>query len=240
MFADLTSLAGKGYKYGFNFGQSSDGKKQKVSIHADEFNELIGDEFIPMVNKAGGAGYEVTAYTQTWSDVEARIGSQAKAEQIRGNFNTLFMLRVKATSTAEMLTDQLPEITVPNKMPGSAATDSADGGFEAFASKNEDRLQTERRPMLTPADLTSLPKGQAFGLIEGGQLVKLRFPMPDSSGDPDVPDNIRDLAHTLKTTYAKHAGHADDEDEDGDASTQWQRGSSAVDPLDFAIERASR
>jgi hypothetical protein len=50
---------------------------------------LIGDEFIPLLNKSGGAGFQVTAYTQTWSDVEARIGSPAKAGQIAGNFNTL-------------------------------------------------------------------------------------------------------------------------------------------------------
>jgi len=46
------------------------------------------------VNKAGGAGFQVTAYTQTWSDIEARIGNAAKAGQIAGNFNTLIMLRV--------------------------------------------------------------------------------------------------------------------------------------------------
>jgi hypothetical protein len=44
-------------------------KLVSVNLHADEFNELIGDEFVPLVNKAGGAGFQVTAYTQTWSDV---------------------------------------------------------------------------------------------------------------------------------------------------------------------------
>ncbi len=57
-------------------------------IHADQFNELFGDEFIPLLNKAGGAGFQVSAYTQTCSDVEARIGSLAEAGQIAGNFNT--------------------------------------------------------------------------------------------------------------------------------------------------------
>ncbi len=241
MFADLTSLAGKGYKYGFSFGQSADGQKRRVSIHADEFNELIGDEFIPMLNKAGGAGFEVTAYTQTWSDVEAKIGSKAKAEQIRGNFNTLIMLRVKATSTAEMLTEQLPEITVPSKVLASSATDSVAPGFESFGSRNEDRLQVERRPMLTPADMTSLPKGQAFALIEGGQLVKLRFPMPDPSADGDVPDDIRDLAHSLEQTYAQKylAGLSGDEQIDGLDEAHVVI-NAAIDPLDLAISKASK
>jgi hypothetical protein len=39
-------------------------------------------------------GLQVTAYTQTLSDIEARIGNRAKAGQVIGNFNNLFMLRV--------------------------------------------------------------------------------------------------------------------------------------------------
>jgi conjugal transfer pilus assembly protein TraD len=237
MFADLTSLAGKGYKYGFEFGQSnSSNVKRKVCIHADEFNELIGDEFVPMVNKAGGAGYQVTVYTQTWADVEAKIGSKPKALQIAGNLNTLFMLRVKTEDTANMLIKQLPEISVPTKVLASSATDTNDpADFAEFGSKSEDRIQSERVPLLTVNNLTTLPKGQAFGLIEGGQLVKLRFPLPDSSTDGDVPDEIRDLAHTMRSIYKSKyldlIGDADDDSED------WAQG--GVDPLDLAIEQAS-
>ena len=54
----------------------------------------------------------MTAYTQTWSDVEARIGSKAKAGQIAGNFNSLIMLRVKEVATAKLLIDQLPEVRI--------------------------------------------------------------------------------------------------------------------------------
>ncbi len=54
-----------------------------------------GDALIPLLNRSGGAGFQVTAYTETWSDVEARIGSRPNAGQIAGNFNTLIMLRVK-------------------------------------------------------------------------------------------------------------------------------------------------
>ena len=49
-----------------------------------------------MVNKAGGAGFEVTGYTQTISDIEARLGNRAQAGQVIGNFNTLVMLRYKS------------------------------------------------------------------------------------------------------------------------------------------------
>ena len=106
MFADLVSVAGEIYKHGIEDGLATKGpaRQQPVNIHADEFNELIGDEFIPLVNKVGGAGMQVTAYTQTWSDIEARVRSRAKAGQITGNFNTLVTMRVKELATAELLT----------------------------------------------------------------------------------------------------------------------------------------
>ncbi|EMW3036541.1 TPA: type IV conjugative transfer system coupling protein TraD, partial [Escherichia coli] len=69
MFADLVSVAGHIYKHGMNAGlPGGNGTKNPVNLHCDEFNELMGDEFIPLINKGGGAGMQVTAYTQTSSD----------------------------------------------------------------------------------------------------------------------------------------------------------------------------
>lgn len=199
MFADLTSLAGQIYKFGHGVGQSSATPKRKVSIHADEFNELIGDEFIPLLNKAGGAGYQVTVYTQTWKDVEAKIGSEAKAGQIGGNLNTMIMLRVKTVETAEMLTNQLPNVQIMTSTLVSRAGDVAfPDSHEDFSSGNEDRIGAETVPMLTPSDLTQLPKGQAFALIEGGQLYKLRLPLPKTDPDEDIPNHIQDIAKVMK------------------------------------------
>jgi hypothetical protein len=89
-------VAGHHYKHGLEEGlPTTERTLPTISVHADEFNELIGDVFVPLRNMAGGAGFQVTAYTQTWSDGEARSGSRAKAGQVAGNFNTLIMLRVK-------------------------------------------------------------------------------------------------------------------------------------------------
>ena len=183
MLADLVSVAGRLYKHGVDDGDDAGGGVGKhlptVSMHADEFNELIGEEFVPLLNKAGGAGFQVTAYTQTWSDVEARIGSRAKAGQVAGNFNTLIVMRVKELATAEMLTEQLPRVEVFTLMDVSGVDDSTDpaSGVD-FRSRNEDRITVTEVPMLTPAELVRLPKGQAFALLEGGRLWKLRIPRP--------------------------------------------------------------
>ena len=92
MFSDLVSVAGRIYKQGLydGFYQTAHtvNALPRICLHSDEFNEIIGDEFIPLLNKGRGAGFTVTAYTQTWSDVEARLKSAAKAGQVAGNFGT--------------------------------------------------------------------------------------------------------------------------------------------------------
>jgi len=202
MFADLTSIAGQMYKFGREYGlpelSTEPPKYPPISLHADEFNELIGDEFIPMLNKAGGAGFQVTAYTQTWSDVEARIGNRAKADQIGGNFNSLIMLRVKNIETAELLTNQLPKVQLVTTTAVSGVTDTTDASSETeFISRNEDRISETEAPMIDPSAIVRLPKGQAFALLNGGQLYKLRIPLPYSGHDPMMPEDIHDIATAI-------------------------------------------
>ena len=199
MFADLVSVAGHIYKHGISGGQ---GGVPTISLHADEFSELIGDEFIPLLNKAGGAGFQVTAYTQTWSDVEARLGNRAKAGQVAGNFNTLIMLRVKELATAGMLTDQLPNVEVLTLMSVSGVDDSSDpsSGVD-FRSRNEDRISVSEVTLLTVSELVTLPKGQAFAMLSGGQLWKLRMPLADRIAGASLPLSLRNLAKEMERSY---------------------------------------
>ena len=204
MFADLTSLAGRKYKHGIDSGlpDNIDYQSVNVSIHADEFNELIGDEFIPLLNKAGGAGYQVTAYTQTWSDVEARLGNRAKAGQVAGNFNSMYMLRVRETSTAELFTEQLREVEIDLLTTVSAATDSSDIDNEIhFVSKTEQRHTTQTSKLIQPNDFVSLPKGQAFALIDGGKPYKIRIPLPDKRDLAELPENLAIMASEMRKRY---------------------------------------
>ncbi|QRK81804.1 type IV conjugative transfer system coupling protein TraD [Pseudomonas granadensis] len=204
MFSDLVSVAGHIYKFGVDDGLPGEPANQKIpiNVHADEFNELMGDEFIPMINKGGGAGIQVTAYTQTMSDIEARIGNRAKAGQVIGNFNNLFMLRVRETATAELLTKQLPSVDVYATSVMSAATDSSDPhGKTAFTSNTQDRITTTSVPMIEPAHIVALPKGQAFALIEGGQLWKIRMPLPAPDPDEVMPKDLQAMAGYMRKRY---------------------------------------
>lgn len=206
MFSDLVSVAGHIYKFGIDDGLpgANAGSKVPINVHADEFNELMGDEFIPMVNKGGGAGLQVTAYTQTLSDIEARIGNRAKAGQVVGNFNNLFMLRVRETATAELLTKQLPKVEVYTTSLMSGATDSSDiRGQTDFTSNTQDRITTTSVPLIEPAHVVSLPKGQAFALLEGGNLWKIRMPLPAPDPDEMMPKDLQQLASYMRQHYVE-------------------------------------
>jgi len=210
MFADLTSVAGRLYKHGPSQGlpvlPSAD-KPPRIALHADEFNELIGEEFVPLLNKAGGAGFQVTCYTQTWSDIEARLESRAKANQVAGNLNTLIVLRVLDEATATLLTEKLPEVEIRAMKTRSGATDSSLPETAVdFVSTSVDDVATQRVPLLMPADLISLPKGQAFALLEGGQLYKLRLPLIEDPNDSAIPPTLQAALDAMTRRHTSAAG----------------------------------
>ena len=64
-----------------------------------------------------------------------------------------------------------------------------------FNTTNEDRVQTSAVPMIEVNDIISLPKGQAFGLVNGGELYKVRIPLPlnDGLAPKDIKSVIRKI-----------------------------------------------
>ena len=147
---------------------------------------------------------QVTAYTQTLSDIEARIGNRAKAGQVVGNFNNLIMLRVRETATAEFLTRQLPKVDVYTTTLVSGATDSSDiHGQTDFTSNTQDRISTTNVPLIEPAHVVGLPKGQAFALLQGGNLWKVRMPLPAPDADEVMPTDLQQLAGYMRQRYTE-------------------------------------
>jgi len=228
MFADLVSVAGHLYKFGVDDGlpQGPTVVRLPINLHADEVNELMGDEFVPLINKGGGVGVQVTAYTQTLSDIEARIGSRSKAGQVIGNFNNLIMLRVRETATAELLTRQLPNVEVATASLASGATDSSDPqGATAFVSNIQDRITATTVPLIEPAHVVALPKGQAFALTEGGVLWKVRIPLPAPDPDEILPEDLKSLAAAMRERYP----------DTEDSNDGWWKGASPLDPNDTRL-----
>jgi len=212
MLADLVSTFGRIYKHGATYGMSSQERQRRVRFHGDELNELIGPEFLQGANKGGGAGLNITGYSQTAQDIETKVGSPAKAEQLSGNLNSLVMLRVVNIDTARKLTDRLEEVRVLTRLMASAASDTNDpGDFAEFASKNEDRISPEKVPMLDPSWLMKLPKGQAYCLLEGGKLQKVRIPLPLPHEDAAIPSTWSAMLGHMRASYADYVSRVPDD-----------------------------
>lgn len=121
-----------------------------------------------------------------------------------GNFNNLFMLRVRETATAELLTRQLPKVEVYTTTVMSGATDSSDPtGNTAFTSNTQDRISSNSVPLIEPAHVVGLPKGQCFALIEGGHLWKVRMPLPAPDPDEAMPKDLQELAGYMRQHYVE-------------------------------------
>src|SRR5690554_5680898 len=113
------------------------------------------------------------------------------------------MLRVREEKTAALLTRQLRQVNVASRMLVSMASDSSDIANDIdFTSSGGDRISTVQVPMLEPADVVSLPKGQAFALLEGGQLWKIRMPLPLPDKGKNIPQGIQDIAEGMRSQYS--------------------------------------
>lgn len=203
MLSDLVSVGGKLYKTGLD-PHHPEGKivLPTVCCHFDEVNEICGPEFVPMVNKLGGSGFRITAYTQSMFDIEAKVGDKAKAGQILDNFNHVAMLRVRSVATANLLAEQVPQVDVVHLTPMSGVSDTAaEGTGVDFTSRNNDIVTTTKVAMIEAADVLELPQGQAFALLEGNRRFKLRIPMTDTANDPFIPESLKKVAADMKARY---------------------------------------
>ena len=191
--SDLVSTAGKIYK--------EPKANYRLNLHCDELSEIIQTSFVKILNKAGGAGFQVTAYAQTKQDLEVALGSKAMAEVTKGNLNTLIMLRVENEETANLLVSVLPQVHVVSHTQVSMVSDTPrgeDGVY--FNTTNEDRVQTIAVPMIEINDIVSLPKGQAFLSVNGGELYKIRIPLPVNDGL--APADIQSVMYQINQKFA--------------------------------------
>jgi hypothetical protein len=89
----------------------------------------------------------------------------------------------------------------------SGATDTADPDAHTdFTSSSQDRFTTTAVPLIEPAHIIALPKGQMFSFQEGGQLWKVRMPLPKPASDDAMPADLQTLAALMRESYNANAG----------------------------------
>lgn len=193
--SDLISVCGRLYK--------DVPQKRLFKLHLDEFNSFVGDAVVQLLNKSGGAGIKVTAYTQTVNDIGAALGNKDKAEMILGNFGTIGVMMISNRPTAEVITSIIEKVKVRTTTPSSMSNDHSDGNDALFTSSNTDQIAEKDEELISINDLYSLPKGQAFVITNGGEIYKLIFPLPKNDGT--APPTFETLISEVNLCYGNAA-----------------------------------
>jgi hypothetical protein len=55
--------------------------------------------------------------------------------------------------------------------------------------------------MIDTSDVVALPKGQAFVLMEGGPLYKVRMPLPERERNKNLPRDLNAMALAMRRDY---------------------------------------
>lgn len=187
ILADITSVAGKRYNY--------DQNPKPINLFIDEAAEIANDQLIQILNKARGAGFRVTIFTQSISDFEAGMGSPAKMNQVLDNVNNTITLRITGNDTQEYFATNLPEITITSIQNSIGMSTKEDPMH--YGGNVGQRTTDERVPLVAPQWLGMLANLEMFCKLSGGRFLKARIPILQPTDMTD-PKNQKKLAAIQK------------------------------------------
>lgn len=156
------------------------GATAPLSLFVDEFSDVAVPEFIGVLNKSRGAGVSIVLATQTFSDLEATLGSEARALQILGNASTLIQFRSGNEQDARLFSRLVGR--EPTKVistghsyePGLLSSGSR--WIDDFRAVYSTRVETRDEELLPAHFPPRLGNLHAFARI-GGELYKILVPV---------------------------------------------------------------
>ncbi len=151
-----------------------------MALLVDEFSDLAMPEFVSVLNKSRGAGVSITLATQTLSDLEASLGSEARAMQILANASTLVQFRTGSEQDAQMfgrLAGREPTSVVSTGQSYEPALLSSGSKYvDDFRAVFSTQTQIRDEDLLPAHFATRLANLHAFARI-GGVLYKIQIPV---------------------------------------------------------------
>lgn len=175
---DLVGFLGRRYAYG-DLDHAA-----PLTILIDEFGDVAYSLFTNVLNKGGGAGARLILAQQSLADSEAPMG-KAQSRRVQDNLGTKIWLLLADDPTAEEATKGLGTCTVHLPETGVGIGYGGVGGLTGHSSR---RLVAKEVPLIRPAWLTALPRGEAFVRM-GGEVWKVRIPLlPSLEGQVEALD----------------------------------------------------
>lgn len=169
---DLQSYVGA--RYAYTKGQGP------IWLFVDELGDVVTGEFVQILNKSRGAGLRVVACGQTAADLEAALGSRARALQVLGNANTVIQFRAQSAPDALVFSEMAGERLVRMRSEGVSYEPALlNSGFENvddFRAQFGDSFDWRESPLVPPWAIVQLPTFHFFGRWDG-KVFRGRVPL---------------------------------------------------------------
>src|SRR6185295_12948236 len=160
---DLQSYVGA--RYAYSKGQGP------MWLFVDELGDVVTTEFVSLLNKSRGAGLRIVACGQTAADLEAALGSRARALQVIGNANTVIQFRAQSAPDAEVFSEMSGERLVRMHSEASAYEPALLGsGFKTvddFRARFGESVDWREHALVPPWSIVQLPVFNFFARTNG-------------------------------------------------------------------------
>ncbi len=160
---DLQSYVGARYAYGKGHGP--------IWLFIDELGDVVTPDFVSLLNKSRGAGLRIVACGQTAADLEASMGSRARALQVIGNANTVVQFRAQSAPDAEVFSAMAGERLVRMHSEAAAYEPALLGsGFETvddFRARFAESTDWREHALVPPWAVAQLPVLHFFARWDG-------------------------------------------------------------------------
>jgi hypothetical protein len=169
---DLQSFVGSRYAH--------DKTQEPIWLFVDELADAVTSEFVSLLGKSRGAGLRIVACGQTTADLEAALGSRARAIQVVGNANTMIQMRCQNMADAEMFAGLSGERLLRLHSEGASYEPALLGSglrtVDDYRAHFGESTSYREHPLVPPWLLPQLEKGRFFARIDG-KIYRGRVPL---------------------------------------------------------------
>lgn len=169
---DLQSYVGS--RYAFSKGNGP------IWLFVDELGDVLTPEFVSLLNKSRGAGLRIVACGQTAADLEAALGSRARALQVLGNANTVIQFRAQSAPDADVFSEMSGERLIRSHSESSSYEPALLGsGFKTvddFRARFGETVQWREHALVPAWPLIQLPTFHFFARWDG-RVYRGRVPL---------------------------------------------------------------
>jgi len=169
---DLQSFVGARYAHGKT--------QESVWLFVDELADAVTTEFVGLLGKSRGAGLRIVGCGQTVADLEAALGSRARALQVLANANTMIQMRCQTADDAELFAglsgDRLLRLHSEGASYEPALLGSGLRTVDDYRARFSELTSYREHPLVPAWLLSRLERARFYARIDG-KIYQGRVPL---------------------------------------------------------------